>query len=155
MYKAIFFNDDSEYYNDNDLIFTVKRKRLFLSIRNICNIYRKEELIFSFYTSEFTFLYWKVRILFQKLEKTIKLEKQQSNYNLIVEGKNLSLKFSSNPFKKKIGKLFLNENYIGEIQEDEKNSKTFFYFNFEGNTELEFYFLILFSIHSVGITDSP
>ena len=155
MYKAIFFNDDSEYYNDYDLLFTVKRKRLILGIINICNVYRKEELIFSFYTSEFTFLYWKVRILYQKLGKTISLEKQKSNYNLIVDGKSLSLKFSSNPFKKNIGKLYLNENYIGEIQKDEKNYKTFFYFNFEENTGLEFYILILFSIYSVGIIDSP
>lgn len=155
MYKALFFNDVSEYYKDDDLLFRVKRNRLLFGLRNICNVYRDKELIFSFYTSEFTFLYWKMRILSQKLEKTIVLKKHKLSYNLIVEGKSLSLKFTSNPFKKNMGKLYLDENYIGKIQKHEKNSKTFFHFNFEENTGLEFYILILFSIHSVGITDSP
>ncbi|RKS26197.1 hypothetical protein CLV94_1254 [Flavobacterium endophyticum] len=155
MYKTVFFKNNSEYYATDLLLFTVKRKRLLLGIRSICNVYKKEKLIFSFYTSEFTILYWKVKILSQSLEKTVIIKKQRLNYNLIVDGKSLSLKFANNPFKKTIGKLYLDENYIGKIQWDEKDSKTFFYFSFEENTGLEFYFLILFSIHSVGITDSP
>lgn len=155
MYKALFFKDSSEYYNNKELLFTVKRRRLFLGIRNVCTVYRNDELIFKFYTSEFTVLFWKVEILAQKLAKKVSVRKEKGIYNLIVDGKNLSLKFTDSPFKKTIGRTYLDGNDIGEIQKEERNSKTYFYFSFDEATGLEFYILILFSIYSVGITDSP
>ncbi|PZQ88019.1 MAG: hypothetical protein DI548_05220 [Flavobacterium johnsoniae] len=155
MYKAVFFqSNESKYYCDNNLLFTVKRKRLFLGIRNICSAYSDSDLIYRFYSSEFTFLYWKLKILTQKLNKRIELKKNGNTYDLILDGKILSLKFTNNPFKRKIGKIFLNGNYICEIEKNEKNSNTYFNFTFSEETKLEYYALILFSMHSVGITDS-
>lgn len=154
MYKAVFFQDKSEYYCNNELLFTVKRKRLFLGIRNICKAYINNDLIYSFYSSEFTFLYWKLNILTQNLAKKICLKKEKNNYSLVLNKKNLSLKFTSNPFKKMIGKIYLEGDCICEIEKEEKNSKTYFNFIFSEKAELEYYALILFSMYSVGITDS-
>lgn len=155
MYKAIFSQSNkSEYYNDNVLLFTVERERLLLGIRNICNIYDRNDLIFSFYSSEFTFLYWKLKILTQKLEKKIYLKKKNNNYELVLNGKRISLKFTNNPFKKTIGKIYLDDNHICDIKKEETNSKTYFNFNFYKETGVEYYVLILFSMYSVGITDS-
>lgn len=155
MYKAIFSQSNkSEYYRDNELLFTVKRKRLFLGIRNVCTAYNNNDLIYSFYSSEFTFLYWKLKILTQKLNKRIYLKKNRNTYNLVLNEKTLSLKFTNNPFKKKVGNIYLDENCICEIEKEEKNSNTYFNFTFSEETKLEYYALILFSMHSVGITDS-
>lgn len=155
MYKVVFFqNNKSEYYKDDLLLFTVKRKRLFFGIRNICSAYNENGLIYSFYSSEFSFLFWNLKFLTQKLKKQICLKKEGNTYVLVLDKKVLSLKFTSNPFKKKIGKIYIDGNCICEIEKEEKNSNTYFNFAFSESTELEYYALILFSMHSVGITDS-
>lgn len=155
MYKAIFHqNNQSEYYCGDELLFIVKRKRLLLGIRNLCNMYLNDDLICKFYSSEFTFLYWKLKILFQKFDKEVILEKKGFKYNLIIDNKRISLIFTNNPFKKTIGKIFLDEKCIGEIEKYEEKSKTYFSFNFFENSGLEYYILVLFSMNSIGITDS-
>ena len=154
MYKAVFFQDKSEYYCDDELLFTVKRKRLLLGIRNICKAYINNDLIFSFYSSEFTFLYWKLNILTQKLAKKISLKKDKNSYSLVLDQRSLTLKFTSNPFKKMIARIYLEGICICEIEKEEKNSKTYFNFIFSEKAELEYYALVLFSMYSVGITDS-
>lgn len=155
MYRAVFFQSNkSEYYRENELLFTVTRNRLILGIRNICKAYVDNDLIFSFYSSEFTFLYWKLKILTQKLDKKIYVEKEKDRYHLIIETKRLSLKFTNNPFRKAIGKIYLDNECICEIEKIEKDSKTYFNFNFNKDAECEYYALILFSMYSVGITDS-
>lgn len=155
MYRAVFSqSDESKYYCDNNLLFTIKRKRLLLGIRNVCKAYKNNDLIYSFYSSEFTFLYWKLKILTQKLNKKIDLKKNGNTYDLALDEKILSLKFTNNPFKRKIGKIYLDGNCICEIEKKEENSNTYFDFTFSEETELECYTLILFSMHSVGITDS-
>jgi len=155
MYKAIFHaSNQSEYYFNDELLFTVKRKRLLLGIRNQCSIYKGDDLICEFYSSEFTFLYWELKILHQKFDKEINLKKNGSNYNLVVGEKSISIKFSSNPFKNTIGKVFIDEECIGEIEKSEKKSDTYFDFSFYNSIGLEYYILVLFSMNSVGITDS-
>lgn len=155
MYKVVFFQSNkSEYYRDNELLFTVKRKRLVFGIRNICSAYINTDLIYSFYSSEFTFLYWNLEILTQKLDKKICLEKGKYKYDLIVDEKRLSLKFTNNPFKKIIGKIYLDNDCICEIEKIEKDSKTYFNFDFNKDTGVEYYALVLFSMYSIGITDS-
>lgn len=156
MYKAVFNQSNvSKYYKDDDLLFTIKRKRLILGIRNLCSAYNGiDDLIYKFYSSEFTFLYWKLEILSQKLDKKIFLKKVNKKYDLLVDDNIISLKFSNNPFKSIIGKIYLNGNEFAEIEKKETDSKTNFIFIFKKHTELEYYALILFSMYSVGITDS-
>src|SRR5690606_24172701 len=98
MYKVVFNSSDlSDYFHNEKLLFSVKRKRLLLGIRSINNVFENNELIFSFCTSEFTFLYWKIRILDQNLEKEIKIEKVNKSYVMIVDGKEISMKLTNNP----------------------------------------------------------
>ncbi|MFH6944040.1 hypothetical protein [Flavobacterium sp. FlaQc-50] len=156
MYRTIFHpSNQSEYYRDNQLLFKVKRKRLLLGIRNQCTIYKNDDLVCEFYSSEFMFLYWELQILQQKFDKEITLKKKGSNYNLMVDMKSISIKFTSNPFQKMIGKIFIDEECVGEIKKNEKKSETHFDFDFYNFTGLEYYILVLFSMYSVGITDSP
>jgi hypothetical protein len=155
MDKAVFLsNTNSEYYRNNELLFIMKRKIRFLGFKSICNIYKNDEIICSFQSSDFTFLFWKLKILIQKFEKKILLKKVRFRYNLIVDNQNIYIKFTNNPFKKIIGKVFLNGNCICEIEKSEKNSKTYFNFNFHEKSELEYYVLILFSMCSVEIVDT-
>jgi len=68
MYKAFFPSSNvSEYYQDDKLLFIVKRKRFFFGFRSICDIYKENILIFSFYSLEFTSLFNNLKILSQKL----------------------------------------------------------------------------------------
>lgn len=155
MYRAVFHpSNQSEYYFDGQSLFKVKRKRLLLGIRSHCIIYNEDNSICEFYSSEFTFLYWELKILYQKFDKEINLKKNGFNYSLLVDMKSISIKFSSNPFKKNIGEIFVDEKLIGEIEKSEKKSNTYFDFNFYNQSGLEYYILILFSMNSVGITDS-
>jgi len=155
MYKAVFNStDSSDYYHNDKLLFSVRRKRLMLGFRSINNVFDNNKLILSFYTSEFTSLYWKVRILSQSLGKRIEIEKENRAYVLIVDNKKISIKFTKNPFKKKIGLIYIDEINVGNIERRSENSKDCFIFNFIDNSTLEFYILILFSIYSVGITDN-
>ncbi|MCP2025390.1 hypothetical protein L1276_000530 [Flavobacterium sp. HSC-32F16] len=155
MYRAIFHpSNQSEYYFKGELLFTVKRKRLWLGTRNRCSIYKGDEIICEFYSSEFIFLYWKLKILYQKFDKIINLKNNGSYYNLIVDNKSISIKFASNPFKKVIGKMFIDGKCVVEIEKSEKKSDTYFDFNFYDSNGLEYYILVLFSMYSIGITDS-
>lgn len=155
MYRAIFHpSNKSEYYYNDELLFTVKRKRLLLGIRNQCSIYKNDELICQFYSSEFTFLYWELQVLYQKFEKVISLKKNGTDYDLLVGLKSISIKLSSNPFQNTIGKIFIEGIPVGEIEKSEKKSNTYFDFNFYNLTEMEYYVLVLFAMYSVGITDS-
>nr|WP_199001719.1 hypothetical protein [Flavobacterium sp. ASV13] len=155
MYRAIFHpSNQSEYYFNSELLFTVKRRRLLLGIRNQCSIYKGDDLICEFYSSEFTFLYWELKILQQKFDKEVILNKRNSSYDLVVDNKTISIKFTNNPFKKIIGNVFIDGESIGEIEKSEKKSNTYFDFNFYDYSGLEYYILVLFSMYSVGITDS-
>ena len=152
MYKTNFISHNiAEYYNNEKLLFLSKRRRLFLGIGSITSIFHKDELIFSFYDFDCTILYQKLKILFQNLSEKVFLEKVKLNYVLVVNNKKISLKFSNNPFKKKIGKIYIDKLCVCEIEK----FKTFFNFNFLENAELEYYCIILFSMYSVGITKSP
>ncbi|WP_343626801.1 hypothetical protein [Flavobacterium lindanitolerans] len=155
MHKVVFLsNINSEYYHNDELLYIVKRRILYLGFKSICDIYKDGEMIYTFQSSDFTVLFWKLKILFQKLEKKVILKKVGYKYNLIVDNHSIFIKFTNNPFKKVIGKIFLNENCIGEIEKYEKNSKTYFNFEFRQQSGLEYYALILFSMYSVGITDT-
>lgn len=154
MYKAIFRQGNtSEYFNEDELLFIVKRKFLFF-IKETCTVYRNKDKILKFTSSEFMFFYWKINILEQKLDKFIYLKKIRGRYNLIINDKRIFIKFANNPLKKVIGTVYYNDECIGEIEKHEANSKTNFLFIFNENIDIEFYVLILFSMCSVGITDS-
>jgi hypothetical protein len=90
----------------------------------------------------------------QNLEKQISLKKDDGRYHLFVDKNSFSIKFTNNPFKNIVGRIYSDDECIGEIEKSEQNSKTYFLFKFYENATYEFYILILFSMCSVGITDS-
>jgi hypothetical protein len=70
MYKAIFSQSNiSEYYNNDELLFIVKRKPFFF-IREKCDVYNHNTLILSYYSYDFTFLHWKLKNINAKSGKT-------------------------------------------------------------------------------------
>jgi hypothetical protein len=151
MYKAFFPTSNfSEYFEDDKLLFIVKRKRFFFGFKSICNIYKENKLIFSFYSSLFN----NIKILSQKLSQEVFIEKGKSSFFLIVNQHKIHLKFNSNPFGKRVCKIYKDDNLLGYIERKTKNSKIYFNFNFNQDSGLEYYALILFSMSSVGITDS-
>jgi hypothetical protein len=155
MYQAIFINDyTSEYYGDNELLFIVKRKKITF-IREKCDMYKDNDLIFSFYQTPFMIFDWKLEILVQRLEKNISLKRVNGRYYLLVDNNSLTIKFTNNPLKKTVGKIYCNQECIGEIKRNVKENAMYFLFTFYENAVNEYYVLILFSMFSVGITDSP
>ena len=153
MYKAVFpsgFSDD-KYFKDNELLFTVNTKHSIFGINSICNIFKNGNLIFSFSETVFTRIFWKLTILNQNLDKKILLKKVNRKYVLMVESRNIFLKFTNNPFTKKLSKIYLDGVLIGEINKKYDKAGTNFHFDFYENAELEYYVLILFTMYSVGI----
>ena len=74
MYSCNFISHDiAEYYLGNELLFSSKRKTLFLRIGSETCIFDKDKMIFSFYDFDFSFFYWKLKILSQDLnEKAVR-----------------------------------------------------------------------------------
>jgi hypothetical protein len=152
-YKAVFSQKNtSQYYKDDELLFKTITKVSFSNLSSITSIYDKDVLIFSFSETVFTILFWRLKILTQKLDKKIHIEKIKLRYTLLVDNKRISLRFTKNPFSYKIGKVYLNENCVGEINKTYSKSNTSFNFTFYEETGVEYYFLILFSMSSIGIT---
>ena len=153
MYKAVFSsgNSDDKYFRGNELLFTVKTKQLFIGSKSRCSIFKNDNLIFSFSETVFTRLFWKLNILTQNLDKKVFLEKVKRKYVLVVDGRNIFLKFTNNPFTKRLSEIYLDGNLIGEINKKYDKSGTNFIFDFYENAELEYYVLILFTMYSVGI----
>jgi hypothetical protein len=152
-YRAIFpsGNSDDKYFKDSELLFTVKTKLSFLGVKSICQIFKNENLIFSFSEKVFTRLFWELNILTQNLDKKVFIEKVNGKYVLIVDNRRIFLKFTNNPFTKKLSKIYLDGSLIGEINKKYDKSGTHFLFNFYENADLEYYVLILFTMYSVGI----
>ena len=73
MYKAVFPSgiSDDKYFRDNELLFIVKTKQSVFGVNSKCKIYKDENLIFSFYETVFTRLFWKLTILTQDLDKKL------------------------------------------------------------------------------------
>lgn len=152
-YRAIFpsGNLDDKYFKDSELLFTVKTKLSFLGVKSICHIFKDENLILSFSETVFTRLFWKLNILTQNLDKKVFLEKLKRRYILIVDDRKIYLKFTRNPFTKKLSEIYLDGNLIGEVNKKYDKFGTNFIFDFYESTELEYYVLILFTMYSVGI----
>jgi hypothetical protein len=153
MYKAVFPSgiSDDKYFRDNELLFIVKTKQSVFGVNSKCKIYKDENLIFSFYETVFTRLFWKLTILTQDLDKKVILEKTNRKYVLIVDDRKIFLKFTNNPFTNRLSKIYLDGNLIGEINKKYDKKGTNFLFDFYENAELEYYVLILFTMYSVGI----
>jgi len=154
IYKAIFTQEGtSDYFENDELLFTAKTKVHFLNLSSITYLYDNNDIsIFAFSEFAFTALFWKLKILNQKLEKKVLIKKKKLEYVLIVDTQVLSLKFTKNPFSYLIANMYLDEKLIGEIRKEYKNSCTIFNFNFSHEFGMEYYFLILFSMSSTGIT---
>lgn len=150
-YKAYFEGNISKYYADSNLLFSVESKVPLHNLSSECKIYNERGVIFSFYILQFL-ITWRLKILSQNLDKEVKIEVGKLDYDLIVENKKIHLNFTSNPFSKKICEIYVNKVYFGEITKEFKDAKYYFMFNFNQTANLEFYVLILFSMHSIILT---
>lgn len=157
IYKARFLkNGISEYYCNNKLLFSVLRREWFYyGFGSNCTVYINDIHVLNFYYFNFMGLIYKIQILNQNLDNELKLIKYGFNYKLIIGKKKLSLKLTGNPFRKKIGEIFVDDKSNCIIIMDAVCINIDVDFNFvEDDSDLNFYSLILFSIISVGITDS-
>lgn len=154
VYKAFFsLKGTSEYFKNDELLFTTKTKVCFGNLSSITYIYDSNNvLIFNFSEIAFTILFWKLKILNQSLEKKVLIKKKKLQYVLMIDDKIFSLKFTKNPFSYLIANMYLDEKLVGEIRKEYKKSFTVFNFNFNQELRMEYYFLILFSMSSIGIT---
>jgi hypothetical protein len=155
MYRACYLsNEESEFYKNGTFLFKVNRKRVYFGFRSICEISNeKNEVILSFYSSEFSFFYNELKITKQNLSKELFLLKNKNKFNLILDKDTFELKYNSNPFSNKICEIFINNNLVCVVEKKIVNFKFQFNFNFHEETNLAYYVLIYFAISSVGITD--
>lgn len=153
MYYTLFLKsrEASTVYKNNDIIFSIYRKWLICNICKIIDNQNQEIIEFSYFS-----FYWynRLKIISQQLDKKIIVKNNKHNNCIIVDGNILLIKERFKILGKLEAKCFLNNKVVGEIVEESLFLKQKYNFKFYIEDEYNYYFLILFSMYSVGFADS-
>lgn len=154
-FSAIITNPSpSIFYRDNEVLFYVYRKDIFLG--NKCKILDSEKneiLSFKIKNKLFSSL-GSIDLQNQQLPDMISLERSKHGYTLKTGNAVINIIRKNKIFGKYEGEFLINGQRAGSISEEYLIPNSRYVFNFEKEAEFNFYCLILFSIISLGYADA-
>ncbi|KMQ69073.1 hypothetical protein [Chryseobacterium koreense] len=148
----------SYYYKGDELVFTLKLKSKSLSFGFSveCFIYDiNDNEILAFMQNNFI-IGIKLKLLTQSLPHIISIERKNiDSYNMKVMGKEIYLKITYMSYlMKSFGEFFIDGRSYGKVVRVKKNMmRAEFEFNFEEDSEINYYCMILFTMHTVDYSN--